>query len=103
MLNSMVFSDLKVSIKACDSDNCIINDLLKTLKSLISESSLDNWEEFMIKGVIKKYKSQRDEDHTQEINPKQSIPALIPIEKLKWLLKVKCVHKCQQKLKHSGK
>jgi hypothetical protein len=40
----------------------------------------------MIKGVIKKYKSQRDKDHTQE---KLSVPALIPIEKLK--LASKCV------------
>jgi hypothetical protein len=35
----------------------------------------------MIKGVIKKIEVTRDEDHTQEINPKQSAPALIPIEK----------------------
>jgi hypothetical protein len=33
----------------------------------------------MMKGVIKK-EVTRDEDHTQEINPKQSVPALIPIE-----------------------
>jgi len=36
----------------------------------------------MIKIVIKKIEVTRDEDHTQEINPKQSVPALIPIEKL---------------------
>jgi hypothetical protein len=36
----------------------------------------------MIKGVIiKKIEVTRDDDHTQEINPKQSVPALIPIEK----------------------
>jgi hypothetical protein len=35
----------------------------------------------MIKGV-KKIEVTKDEDHTQEINPKQSVPALIPIEKL---------------------
>jgi hypothetical protein len=34
----------------------------------------------MIKGVIKKKKVTRDEDNTQEINPKQSVPAMIPIE-----------------------
>jgi len=39
------------------------------LKSIISESSLDNREEFMIKGV-KKIEVTKDEDHTQEINPK---------------------------------
>jgi hypothetical protein len=38
----------------------------------------------MIKGVIKKIKVTRDKDHTQEINPKQSVPALIPIEKIIW-------------------
>jgi hypothetical protein len=54
-------------------------NLLKTLKSIISESSLDNKEEFMIKGEKKEV--TKDEDHTQEINPKQSVPALIPIEK----------------------
>jgi hypothetical protein len=43
----------------------------------------------MIKGVIKKIEVARDEDHTQEINPKHSVPALIPIEKLK--LTSKCV------------
>jgi hypothetical protein len=31
----------------------------------------------------KKMEVTRDEDPTQEINPKQSVPALIPIEKLK--------------------
>jgi hypothetical protein len=36
----------------------------------------------MIKGVIK-IEVTRDGDHTQEINPKQIVPALIPIEKLK--------------------
>jgi hypothetical protein len=33
----------------------------------------------MIKGV-KKIEVTKDEDQTQEINPKQSVPALIPIE-----------------------
>jgi hypothetical protein len=33
----------------------------------------------MIKGEKKEV--TKDEDHTQEINPKQSVPALIPIEK----------------------
>jgi hypothetical protein len=50
----------------------------------------------MIKGVIKKIEFTRDEDHTQEINPKQSAPTLIPIVKLKLTSKIKCVHKCQQ-------
>jgi hypothetical protein len=40
----------------------------------------------MIKCVIKKIEVTRDGDHTQEINPKQSVPALIPIEKLNGLL-----------------
>jgi hypothetical protein len=34
----------------------------------------------MIKGVIKKYKSQRDKDHTQELNPLNGVYLLIPIE-----------------------
>lgn len=40
----------------------------------------------MIKDVIKKIEITRDEDYNQEINPKQSVPALIPIEKLNGLL-----------------
>jgi hypothetical protein len=43
----------------------------------------------MIKGVIKKIEVTRDGDHTQEINPKQSVPALIPIEKRKLTSKIK--------------
>jgi hypothetical protein len=35
----------------------------------------------MRKGVIKTTEVTKDEDHTQEINPKQSVPTLIPIEK----------------------
>jgi hypothetical protein len=54
----------------------------------------------MIKGVIKKQKSQRDEDHTQEINPKQSVSALIPNEKLNGLLNlIVCVNSAQQNIK----
>jgi hypothetical protein len=37
----------------------------------------------MIKRVNKNIEVTEDEDHTQEINPKQSVLALIPIEKLK--------------------
>jgi hypothetical protein len=48
----------------------------------------------MIKGVIKKIEVTRDEDHTQEINPKQSVPALIPIEKNTGLLILTSV--CEQ-------
>jgi hypothetical protein len=47
----------------------------------------------MIKGV-KKIEVTKDEDHTQEINPKQSVPALIPIEKLNGLLILTSV--CEQ-------
>jgi len=39
-------------------------------------------------------------DHTQEINPNMSVPALIPIEKINWLLIyhvcVQCVTKYQK-------
>jgi len=68
-------------------------NLLKTLKSLISESSLDNWEEFMIKGVIKKIEVTEDKDHTQELNPLNGVYLLwYQMKKLKWLLKAnKCV------------
>jgi hypothetical protein len=58
-----------------------ILQFIKNLKELNIIILIRNREEFMIKGVIKKYKSQGDEDHTQEINPKQSVPTLIPIEK----------------------
>jgi len=95
VLNSMVFSYFKESIKACDSDNLMIkysfscltflSSLLKFLEILLSlrkfsrssllEFSSNNIEEFMIKEVSKNMV------HTQEINPNMSIPALIPIEK----------------------
>jgi hypothetical protein len=47
-----------------------ILQFIKNLKELNIIILIRNREEFMIKGVIKKYKSQGDEDHTQEINPK---------------------------------
>jgi hypothetical protein len=91
----MVFLDFKESIKACDLDNLMIKDYFscltflstllnffefllnfkKSLKSTLSEFSVDNSEEFMIKEVNKNM------DHTQEINPNTSVPALIPIGK----------------------
>jgi hypothetical protein len=37
----------------------------------------------------KKMEVTRDEDHTQEINFKQSVPALIPIEKIEMTSKSK--------------
>jgi hypothetical protein len=69
----MVFSDIKESIKACDSDNWMIKDyfscltflsyllkflefllnLRKSSNSTLSKFSLDSWEEFMIKEVNK--------------------------------------------------
>jgi len=50
-------------------------NLRKSSNSSLSEFSSDSREEFMIKGVNKNM------DHTQEINPNTSVPALIPIEK----------------------
>jgi hypothetical protein len=90
----MVFSNFKESIKACDSYNLMIKNsfscltflssllefldyllnLRKSSKSSVLEFSSDSWEEFMIKGVNKNM------DHTQEINPNTSVPALIPIK-----------------------
>jgi hypothetical protein len=81
----MVFSDLKESINACDSDNLMIKDsfsylnflsfllefleillnLRKFSRSSLSEFSSDNIEEFKIKEVNKNM------DHTQEISPKR--------------------------------
>jgi len=88
MLNNMVFSDFKESIKACDSDNLMIKNyfscltfvgiflnLRKSLRSSLSEFSSDNIEEFMIKEINKNM------NHTQKINPITSVSALIPIEK----------------------
>jgi hypothetical protein len=50
-------------------------NLRKSSISSLSEFSSNNVEEFMIKEVNKNM------DHTQEINPNKSVPALIPIEK----------------------
>jgi len=53
----------------------ILLNLRKSSISSLSEFSSNNVEEFMIKEVNKNM------DHTQEINPNKSVPALIPIEK----------------------
>jgi hypothetical protein len=52
----------------------------------------------MIKGV-KKIEVTRDEDHTKEINPKQSVLALIQIEKYWTSNLTVCVNSVQQNIK----
>jgi hypothetical protein len=62
-----------------DSFSCLtfLNSLLKFLEILLNLRKFsDSIEEFMIKEV------NRNMDHTQEINPNMSVPALIPIEKI---------------------
>jgi hypothetical protein len=95
----MIFSDLKESIKACDSDNCIINDfffLLHLFELFWRNNFIEFCKNFRELNIIiffrqlreihdkrcnQKIEVTRDEDHTQELNPKQSVSALIPIEK----------------------